>query len=188
MPSTATNSFALFGLPQQYQLDRQKLEECYRQESFQSHPDLAADDPQAQQIALERTALVNQAFQTLSDDTKRAQLLLTLLLEDRSLETDQLPPGFLQEMFALQEQTDELLSQESDPAVSSEEKQTSQTLQEQTEARRDKLLQQRNQLFTMASASTPSSLEVLQSIQNNLNCERYLNRLIFNLKGKETDL
>ena len=193
--------FSLLGMPRQYPLGRKQLEESHQHMSWQAHPDLADENPQAQQEALARSALLNQAYQTLNDDTQRAELLLLLLLEKRSLKSDQLPPGFLNEMFLLQEQANELL--ETVPAPQSQagksqagesqagESQAGKDLQallQTTEQRLQALLNKRTQLFAAAQASQPAPLETLQIIQDHLNCERYFRRLLQSLRGEERQL
>ncbi len=188
--------FSLLGMPRQYPLDRKQLEQSYQHMSWQAHPDLADENPPAQQEALARSALINQAYQTLNDDTQRAELLLLLLLEKRSLKPDQLPPGFLNEMFLLQEQANELLETVPAPqsqtgksqAEKSQAEKDLQTLLQATEQRLQALLNKRTQLFAAAQASQPAPLETLQIIQDHLNCERYFRRLLQSLRGEERQL
>lgn len=172
--------FARFGLPRRLEVDRQALERAYQRESFRLHPDLlAAAPPEERQHAQQAAADLNEAYRILADDTERAAYLLGLLVAEAqgagrfppgaTLNTEALPPGFLQEMFGLQEAVDEAGTAAAQAA-----------LQAPVMARRAATLAERSRLFDQAAAAGDAG--ILQAIQSNLNQEKYLLRLLERLR------
>ena len=73
------NHFQLFGLPEQYQVEVPALDAAYRAVQSKVHPDkFAAAGEAEQRLALQSSARVNEAYQTLRDPVRRAQYLLSL--------------------------------------------------------------------------------------------------------------
>lgn len=73
------NHFELFGLKPAFALDRVALERAYRDIQTEIHPDRFAQAGQAQQrLAMQWTARVNEAYQTLRQPFERARYLLEL--------------------------------------------------------------------------------------------------------------
>jgi molecular chaperone HscB len=73
------NYFELFSLTPGYQLDLSDLAGRYRTLQSQFHPDkFAGESAQAQAIAMQRAAQINDAYQTLKAPLSRAQYLLSL--------------------------------------------------------------------------------------------------------------
>lgn len=71
--------FTLFGLPAQYLLDVQALATRFQDLQRQFHPDRFASRPQAEQLAaVQQSATINQAWQTLRNPLSRAEYLLSL--------------------------------------------------------------------------------------------------------------
>ena len=172
--------FTRFGLPRRLEVDRAGLERAYRRQSFRLHPDLlAAAPPEERQEAQQAAADLNAAYRVLADDTERAAYLLGLLVAEAraagrlvpgaTLHTEALPPGFLQEMFGLQEEVDEA----GDAAALA-------ALQGPVQARRAATLTERVRLF--AQAASHGDAAALQAIQSNLNQEKYLLRLLERLR------
>lgn len=75
--NNADNYFKLFGIEPGFELDQSALLNQYRVLQKQLHPDrfVQADDHQ-KLLAVQNTALVNEAYQTLKDPTSRAEYLL----------------------------------------------------------------------------------------------------------------
>ena len=71
------NYFELFGLKAGFELDQTQLLSQYRSLQKELHPDrfVQADDHQ-KLLAVQNTALVNEAYQTLKTPTSRAEYLL----------------------------------------------------------------------------------------------------------------
>jgi molecular chaperone HscB len=71
--------FELFGLPQTYALDRNKLDAAYRELQNTVHPDRFAAQPEAEQrVAMQWATQVNEAYQTLKHPVNRGVYLLKL--------------------------------------------------------------------------------------------------------------
>jgi molecular chaperone HscB len=166
--------FQLFGMRRAYAIDPAALERTYEKLSFALHPDfqdaLDTGGPAApRQVELQRLAAqINEGYRTLRDESARGAYLLSLLAAGRELDKRQLPPGFLQQMFVLQEQVDELGEQ--GPA------EARRPLREAVEQRRRETLAERARLFA-ALGEAPGAAQV-QAIQSNLNQEKYLLRLL----------
>jgi len=73
------NHFELFGLPPAFALSRESLEHAYRDIQAEIHPDRFAHAGEAEQrLAMQWTARVNEAYQTLRQPLERARYLLEL--------------------------------------------------------------------------------------------------------------
>lgn len=204
--SPADDFFTQFGLPRQYPLDRKALESAYERLSLEHHPDFFANAPEGEKLRAERmTAGINEGYRVLSGDAARAKYLLGLFSGGKTLDLEALPPGFLMEMFELQEEVEELLgaqesgeSQASDVSLERKAK-----LREDARAKLDAILTQRERLFASAApgdsgdpahaggaggnSDNGARPDPLQEIQTHLNCERYLKRLLDRLDGKSME-
>ncbi|MCV6628129.1 MAG: Fe-S protein assembly co-chaperone HscB [Cellvibrionaceae bacterium] len=72
------NYFQLFDLPQGFELDLAELKSRQRRLQLELHPDRHAGDERAQRLAVQYTAQLNQAFETLKSPLLRAEYLLQL--------------------------------------------------------------------------------------------------------------
>lgn len=105
-----TTLFDVLGLPRGVEVDRAELERAYRERSLRLHPDRAGKDgARERRLALERTALLNEAYRTLRAPEPRAFYLLKLhgldLLKDEARAVT-VPPHLLEEVLELREQLD----------------------------------------------------------------------------------
>lgn len=81
------NYFALFQLEPSFAVDVTALKAMHRRLQTQCHPDkYAARSAQEQRLAVQTMAYVNQAFDTLIDNVKRAEYLLELAGQANNLE------------------------------------------------------------------------------------------------------
>lgn len=99
------NYFELFDLAQSFQPDQALVKKKFYQLSRQYHPDFYGNgDTQEKEKALEMSALVNKAYQTLQNQ----DLLVKYVLKEAGLleedEKYQLSPDFLMEVMDLNEQ------------------------------------------------------------------------------------
>lgn len=101
---SATDHFALFGLPRGFDLDRSRLESAYLQLARLTHPDFAGADPESQAQAMELSARVNEAYRILSDDLLRGVYLLEGMGESPGEGDQSLPDGFLESILELREE------------------------------------------------------------------------------------
>ncbi|MEO3739407.1 molecular chaperone HscB [Kosakonia oryzendophytica] len=102
--------FTLFGLPAHYQLDTQALATRFQDLQRQFHPDRFASQPQAEQLAaVQQSATINQAWQTLRNPLTRAEYLLSLHGFDLASEQHTVrDTAFLMEQLELREELDEI--------------------------------------------------------------------------------
>ena len=114
------NYFELFGLEPGFELDQAKLLSQYRNLQKELHPDrfVQADDHQ-KLVAVQNTALVNEAFQTLKIPTSRAEYLLLQSGVEIPRDTTISDPMFLLSQMELRETMADI-SDHADPEESLE--------------------------------------------------------------------
>ena len=104
--------FGFLGLPRKLNIASSDLEQRFRGLSRQFHPDYFYNaTPAERRASLERSSYLNDAYRTLRNPIARAEYLLdqegfaTRSPEDAS---KQMPPALLEEVFALNEELDEI--------------------------------------------------------------------------------
>jgi len=106
--------FAFLGLPRQLVLDAQDLDRRFRDLSRKFHPDFYYNATPAERLAsLERSSYLNDAYRALKQPVSRIEHLLTiegLPIGKSDDGTAKVPPGLLEEVFALNEEMDEIRS------------------------------------------------------------------------------
>jgi molecular chaperone HscB len=97
--------FELFGLPQSYALDRDKLDTAYRELQNTVHPDRFAAQPEAEQrVAMQWATQVNEAYQTLRHAVNRGVYLLKLQgINALDANNTKMAPGFLMQQMEWRE-------------------------------------------------------------------------------------
>lgn len=101
--------FALFDLQPDYRLDLAQLSARYRELAKAVHPDRFADAGEREQrLALERSASLNEAYQTLKNAPRRALYLLALRGRELPLEVTVQDPEFLFQQMHWREELEEL--------------------------------------------------------------------------------
>ena len=111
--------FAFLGLPRKLTIDLQDLERRFRDLSRKFHPDYYYNAAPAERLAsLERSSYLNDAYRALRNPIARAEHLLAIeglppaKSEDPSTGSGQgaskVPPALLEEVFALNEELDEI--------------------------------------------------------------------------------
>ena len=104
--------FAFLGLPRRLELDPQDLERRFRDLSRKFHPDFFYNATPAERLAsLERSSYLNDAYRALKNPVSRIEHLLAIegLPPAKSDEgTAKVPPSLLEEVFALNEELDEI--------------------------------------------------------------------------------
>src|SRR3954449_3971470 len=104
--------FSFFGLPRKLTLDAADLEQRFRALSRQFHPDFFYNaTPAERRASLERSSYLNDAYRTLRNPAARIEYVLKLegLAASGPAEASkQVPPALLEEVFALNEELDEI--------------------------------------------------------------------------------
>src|SRR5581483_8376677 len=104
--------FSFLGLPRALAIDPQLLEQRFRDLSRKFHPDYYYNAPPAERLAsLERSSYLNDAYRALKNPITRIEHLLAIegLPPAKSEEgTAKVPPSLLEEVFALNEELDEI--------------------------------------------------------------------------------
>src|SRR5262249_28539298 len=116
--------FAFLGVPRRLNLDAAQLERRFRDLSRQFHPDYFYNaTPAERRASLERSSFLNDAYRTLKNLVTRIEYLLEI--EGLGLRSPQeaskaVPPALLEEVFALNEELDEIREQRSGGAPETE--------------------------------------------------------------------
>jgi molecular chaperone HscB len=104
--------YAFLGLPRKLNVDMTELEQRFRTLSRQFHPDYFYNRPAADRRAsLERSSYLNDAYRTLRQPSSRLEYLLKiegLAAGGPQQASKQVPPALLEEVFALNEELDEV--------------------------------------------------------------------------------
>jgi molecular chaperone HscB len=104
--------FSFLGLPRALTIDPQDLERRFRDLSRKFHPDYYYNAPPAERLAsLERSSYLNDAYRALKNPITRIEHLLAIEgLPSAKSETGtaKVPPSLLEEVFALNEELDEI--------------------------------------------------------------------------------
>lgn len=110
LPEFQRNYFQLFDLPVDFTLDQVQLGERYRQLQKELHPDrYAAASAHEQRIAVQYSALVNEAYATLRRPLTRALYLLELAgMNKEAVAGEQLDGGFLMMQMELREKLESM--------------------------------------------------------------------------------
>lgn len=101
----SSNFFDLFGLPVQFAIDESNLVARFQELQKQLHPDRFASKPAAERRwSMQSASYVNEGYQTLKNDLKRAIYLLKLNDVSVDEETDtHMSPMFLMEQMEYRE-------------------------------------------------------------------------------------
>jgi molecular chaperone HscB len=104
--------FSFLGLPRRLNIGADDLDQRFRALSRQFHPDYFYNaTPAERRASLERSSYLNDAYRTLRQPAARIEYLLKLegLAPQSPAEASrQVPPGMLEEVFALNEELDEI--------------------------------------------------------------------------------
>lgn len=108
-----TNYFVLFQLPIKLPIDSGQLTVNYQQLQRQYHPDNFAQATDNEKVAIiQKSAMINDGYQTLKNPLKAAEYLLSLQGVDVAIEQNIIHDAdFLMEQFSLREKLDDIESQ-----------------------------------------------------------------------------
>jgi molecular chaperone HscB len=111
----AADFFSFLGLPRKLNLDMADFEQRYRALSRQFHPDYFYNaTPAERRASLEKSSYLNDAYRTLRNSISRVDYLLKLeglAPQGPEQASKQVPAGLLEEVFALNEELDEVRGQ-----------------------------------------------------------------------------
>lgn len=108
------NFFALFEQPVQFEVHQERLDQYLRLLQKQYHPDNVAknlaDTAQAQQHSEQASALINQAYQTLSAPDSRASYLLEIAGQAQNVEHSIADLEFLEDAMQMRMDLDDAIT------------------------------------------------------------------------------
>lgn len=151
------NYFELFGLPVAYAIDRDVLDQRYRELQRLVHPDrFASASDQERRIAMQQATQINEGYRVLKDGLLRARYLLELrghrFDDERSTHQDS---AFLMEQMELREALSEVGEAADPPAALAE-------VQQRVDAR---LAQLTAELTSLLGAETGVDERALHTVQ-----------------------
>ena len=179
--------FSFFGLPRRLNLDPDDLERRFRDLSRKFHPDYYYNAPPAERLAsLERSSYLNDAYRALKNPVRRAEHLLAIegLPAPRSEEgSARVPPALLEEVFALNEELEEireLRESGADPSALRARLEAARAPIERKRGEHERQLQDSSARWdAMAgSGSTDAKRAALEAIRERLLERNYINNLL----------
>ena len=110
VPGEGADPFELLGVPVRFDLDVEAARSRLRRKVAALHPDRFTDPVEIERVTRAAAAL-NEAWTLLSDDERRANLVLSRLGGPAPHEDRSLPPEFLQDMLSIRMELEEALEQ-----------------------------------------------------------------------------
>lgn len=183
--------FAFLGIPRTLNPDVAELEKRFRTLSRQFHPDYFYNaTPGERRASLDRSSYLNDAYRTLKNPVQRIGYLLelegVLTPADRS-ETGgskHVPPGLLEEVFALNEELDEVRGLRAEGVSPDEWRTRLQRAAQPIEQKRAEHEQQLQELSARWDSvrgeplDAPARREVLQALRGRMLERNYINNLL----------
>jgi molecular chaperone HscB len=180
--------FSFLGLPRKLRIDMTDLEQRYRALSRQFHPDYFYNASASERrTSLERSSYLNDAYRTLKNPIARIEYLLTIEQsavgsqqtadgnQPTGAHTPKVPPGLLEEVFALNEELDEVREMKADGAPPEEWRPRLERARKPIEVKRDEHEAQLDDLSTRWDASVGANADQRRAILSSLN-DRLLER------------
>lgn len=185
--------FAFMGLPRRLSLDPAELEQRFRTLSRQFHPDYFYNaTPPERRASLERSSYLNDAYRTLKQPIARAEYLLQLEGFAPAESGNKVPPSLLEEVFALNEELDEIRDQRASGAPAEAWKARLEKARGPIERKRDEheaglaeLSSRWDALFD-AHAGIVERRPVLEALRERLLERNYINNLLAGIERELT--
>jgi molecular chaperone HscB len=187
--------FAFMGLPRKLVLSPQELDERFRTLSRQFHPDYFYNATAQERLAsLERSSYLNSAYRTLRQPISRMSYLLEIegvwTASDRAQVpgSNQVPESLLEEVFALNEELDEIRELRAAGAPAAVWQARLNRARQPIDARRDAHEQQLEQLFDRWDAlvehrdNHAARVEVLNALRQRLLERNYISNLLVGIE------
>ena len=191
--------FEFLGVPRKLNLDTDDLERRFRALSRQFHPDYFYNaSPAERRASLERSSYLNDAYRTLKHPVSRVEYLLSV--EGMNTKAEEpassgghgaAPPALLEEVFALNEELDEVRELREAGAPAAEWRGRLEHAREPIEARRRDheaellALSSRWDALLDADSREPERRPVLEALRERMLERNYINNL---LAGIEREL
>ncbi len=177
--------FTVLGLSRRMTIDKKDLEQRYYDRSRKTHPDYFQDaDPYEQQLSLEQSAILNQAYQALRESFSRAECLVKLVQgSDQDIAATP-PQELLEEVFDFNERLQDLKieqdEEEKKRLVGSLGKDKAQFMEKETVLRKDL-----DVLFTRWDAAFETgedTSETIESLRSLLAQRKYVQNAISDIE------
>jgi molecular chaperone HscB len=187
--------FVFFGLPRQLVIDAQDLERRFRELSRKFHPDFYYNAAPAERLAsLERSSYLNDAYRALRDPVARIEHLLAIeglpspksedpstssgspRAESRGGGTARVPPELLEEVFALNEELDEIREAREAGAAAASLRPRLEAARKPIDRKRDEHEKQLQELMTRWDAHGERA--TLEALRDRLLERNYINNLL----------
>jgi molecular chaperone HscB len=188
--------FAFLGVPRKLHLDVAELERQFRTLSRQFHPDYFYNaEPAERRASLERSSYLNDAYRALKQPITRVEYLLQLEgMAARGPEeaSRQVPASLLEEVFALNEELDEIRERRAEGAPSEEWQARLQRARQPIEAKRAEHEEQLESLSAqwdaLADRGAPEAERrvVLTALRDRLLERNYINNLLAGIERELT--
>jgi molecular chaperone HscB len=185
--SRQADYFSFLGLPRKLNIDAADLEQRFRTLSRQFHPDYFYNaTPAERRASLEQSSYLNDAYRALRQPASRIEYLLKLegMAPSGPAEAaKQVPPALLEEVFALNEELDEIRELRSGAASIVEWRPRLERARQPIEAKR---VEHEQQLQTLAAQwDAGGGPAVLQALRDQFLERNYIHNL---LEGIEREL
>jgi molecular chaperone HscB len=168
LPADTFDSFELFGQQRSYDVDVEALHRKYLALSRVIHPDIAGGEASEQRRqALNLSAELNRAYETLRDPVARAAYMLSLAGGPSASELKTVPQNLLGEILVLRETIEE--ARESGDAA------TLQTIKQEITAKRQVTLEK---IGDLARQMECWSGDIRRQLREQLNIIKYWNSLL----------
>jgi molecular chaperone HscB len=186
--------FAFLGVPRKLNLDAADLERRFRDLSRQFHPDYFYNAaPSERRASLERSSHLNDAYRTLKNPIARVEYLLEIeglkpreggQMEREGVTRAAVPPDLLEEVFALNEELEEVRDQRASGAPAERWKAQLERARRPIEAKRDEHESQLRSLAARWDALVDAPVgeaerrPVLEALRDRVLERNYINNLL----------
>jgi len=188
--------FSFLGVPRKLTIDAADLERRFRELSRKFHPDYYYNATPTERLAsLERSSYLNDAYRTLRNPVSRVEHLLAIEgLPSAKSEGGavKVPPGLLEEVFALNEELDEIREQResgADPAGLSARLDAARKPIDRKREEHERQLQQLSALWdSQEQASVQEKRSTLEALRERLLERNYINNLLATIDREASSL
>jgi molecular chaperone HscB len=188
--------FSFLGVPRKLTIDAADLERRFRELSRKFHPDYYYNATPTERLAsLERSSYLNDAYRTLRNPVSRVEHLLAIEgLPSAKSEGGavKVPPGLLEEVFALNEELDEIREQResgTDPAGLSTRLDAARKPIDRKREEHERQLQELSALWdSQEQASVQEKRSTLEALRERLLERNYINNLLATIDREASSL